>query len=249
MERQNLDWSDSTPVRAVAASPLVGGDGAGTQPQAQAMVIENVLVSVTAGMSSKNKEIVMDTVQYATMVAGNSRKSVEWYERFTSAMTQCGFPSTRSRFGSYRAKETRLTMDKLGLEILASLIASAAVGPLTGKLLMDLAAKAFNALKSEDKPLQLFQRSSKPWDDVSYAIVAGVETADGDVILAVAVVTIDVNVSVTNVLFWDFNSSSVAIERGEDVKQLNHRQWRRAEKHVDDYLMRETDAAFEKFNL
>jgi hypothetical protein len=104
-------------------------------------------------------------------------------------------------------------------------------------------------LKNEDKPLELFQRSTRPWDDVSFAIVAGVETADGDVILAMAVVTIDVNVAETNVLFWDFSSSSVKIERGEDVKQLNHRQWRRAERFVDEYLMNETETAFEKFSL
>ncbi len=242
---ENIDVNDNRRLRESVSTPFVERTSLG----AQAMVIENVLVSVTAGMSSRNKEIVMDTVQYATMVAGNSRKSVEWYERFSGAMIRCGFPETRSRFGKYRAKGARLTMDKLGLEILGSLIASATVGPLTGQLLMELAGNAFDALKREDKPLQLFQRSSKPWDDVSYAIVAGVETADGDVVLAMAVVTIDVNVEVTNVLFWDFDSSSVAIERGEDVRQLNNRQWRRAEKDVDDYLMNETKAAFEKFSF
>ncbi|MDB6142825.1 MAG: Uncharacterized protein JWP80_1869 [Pseudomonas sp.] len=245
MEKQGIGFNENNFMRTQGTSSLIGDD-----PNAsQAMVIENVLVSVTAGMSARNKEIVMDCVQYATMQSGNARKSVEWYESFTHALTRCGFPSTRSRFGSYRAKESRLTMDKLGLEILASLVASAAVGPLTGPLLLELAAKTFDALKREDKPLRLFQRSSKPWDDISFAIVAGVETPDGDVVLAMAVVTIDVNVSVTNVLFWDFNSSSVKIERGEDVKQLNHRQWRRAEKFVDDYLMSETEAAFEKFSL
>lgn len=245
MERQNIGFNENNFLRTPGATPLIGEGSTA----AQAMVAENVLVSVTDGMSVKNKDIVMECIQFATMKSGDARKSVEWYESFTKWMSLCGFTSTRSQFGSYRAKESRLTMDKLGLEILASLVASAGVGPLTGKLLLGVAAKAFEKLKSEDKPLKLFQHSSKPFDDVTFAVVAGTETAEGDVILAMAVITIDVNVSVTNVLFWDFNSSSVSIERGEDIKQLNPRQWRRAEKHVNDYLASETDKAFEIFSL
>lgn len=245
MERQDVSLKESNFLRASGATPLIGEGSTA----AQAMVVENVVVSVTGGMSAKNKDIVMDSIQYATMKSSNARKGIEWYESFTKEMTLCGFASTRFNSGSYRAKESRLTMDTLGLEILASLLGSAAGGSLTGTLLVGLAAKTFEKLKSEDKPLKLFQSSSKSGHDLSFAIVAGTETAEGDVILAMAMVTIDVSVNVANVLFWDFNSSSVNINRAEDIKQLNQRQWRRAEKRVDDYLMSETEAAFERFSV
>ncbi|MGV6396570.1 hypothetical protein ACTUVN_002004 [Pseudomonas caspiana] len=209
-----------------------------------AAVVENVLVSIAGGMSSRNKEIVCDAIQYAMTRAGNSRKNVEWYETFMNSMKTCGFPSTRARYGEYQATDTRLTMDKLGLEILTRLIGSAVSGPLSAKLLLGLVGSAFESLKSQDKPLELFQRGVKRFNDVSFAIVSGVETADGDVLLAMAIVTIKVQLSVTNVLFWDFNTSSVTIERGENATILNHRQWRRVEKLVDEYLTNEAIAEF-----
>ncbi len=223
-------------------SELVRGDGDAGKDTAA--VVENVLVSIAGGMSSRNKEIVCDAVQYAMTKAGHSRKNVEWYETFMRAMTICGFPSTRARFGEYQATDTRLTMDKLGLEILTRLIGSAVAGPLSGKLLLGLVGSAFESLKSQDEPLQLFQRSVKRFNDVSFAIVSGVETVDGDVLLAMAIVTLKVQLNVTNVLFWDFNTSSVTIERGENATILNRRHWQRAERLVDEYLTNEVLAEF-----
>lgn len=208
------------------------------------VVIENVVVSIVDGMSTKNKEIVLDAIQYATSKAGHARKNIEWYETFVREMHTCGFPAPRSRYGNYEAKNSRLTMDKVGLEILADLIGAAAIGPLSGKLLLGVVGKAFESLKSQDEPLELFQRSTKRFDDVSFAIVSGVETPEGDVLLAMAFVSLKVSVSATNVLFWDFNTSMVTIERGESVTILNPRQWRRAEKLVDHYLTRQIEAEF-----
>ena len=213
-----------------------------------AAVVENVLVSIAGGMSASNKEIVCDAVQYAMTRAGHSRKNIEWYETFMKAMTTCGFPSTRARYVEYRATDTRLTMDQLGLEILTKLIGSAVAGPISANLLLSLVGSAFESLKSQDEPLELFQRSVKRFNDVSFAIVSGVETADGDVLLAMAIVTLKVQVSATNVLFWDFNTSSIAIERGENATILNRRQWRRAEKAVDQYLTNEVLAEFASIN-
>jgi hypothetical protein len=209
-------------------------------------VMENVLISIVGGMSAKNKEIVLDAVQYAKTMAGYSVKHVEAYEIFAHEMQNCGFPATRSRYGNYEAKDSRLTMDKVGLEILTGLIGGAAVGPLTGKLLLGLVGQAFESLKSQDEPLELFQRSAKQFGDVSFAIVSGVETAEGDVLLAIAFVSLKVNVSATNVLFWDFNTSALTIERGEHITQLNPRQWRRAEKHVDKYLTDQLEVEFSR---
>lgn len=209
-----------------------------------AAVVENVLVSIAGGMSSRNKEIVLDAVQYAITRAGNARKNVEWYEKFMNSMRTCGFPSTRARYGEYQATDSRLTMDQLGLDILTRLIGSAVSGPLSAKLLLGLVGSAFESLKSQDKPLELFQRSVKRFNDVSFAVVSGVETQDGDVLLAMAIVTLKVESSVTNVLFWDFNTSSVTVERGENVTALNRRQWRRAEQSVDEYLTKEVIAEF-----
>lgn len=209
-----------------------------------AAVVENVLVSIADGMSSRNKEIVLDAVQYAITRAGNARKNVEWYEKFMNSMQTCGFPSTKARYGEYQATDSRLTMDQLGLDILTRLIGSAVSGPLSAKLLLGLVGSAFESLKSQDKPLELFQRSVKRFNDVSFAVVSGVETQDGDVLLAMAIVTLKVESSVTNVLFWDFNTSSVTVERGENVTALNRRQWRRAEQSVDEYLTKEVIAEF-----
>jgi hypothetical protein len=206
--------------------------------------VENVLVSIASGMSPTNKEIVCDSVQYAITKAGHARKNVEWYETFMRSMSTCGFPSPRARYGDYKAVDTRLTMDKLGLEILTSLIGSAVSGPISAKLLLGLVGSAFENLKSQDQPLELFQRSVKRFNDVSFAVVSGVETEDGDVLLAMAIVTLKVQLNVTNVLFWDFNTSSITIERGENATMLNRRQWRRAEKLVDEYLTNETIAEF-----
>jgi len=234
-----------TPARVSSAdeAAVLGG----VKESGEAYVIDNVLVSMFTGVSSENKEIILDIIQYATSKAKGTPKSLERYEVLINAMRTCGLAVRSGRYGHYQAADSRLTMDKLGLNILASLISSATVGPLTGKLLLELASKALDNLKSQDKPLKLFQRASKPFDDVNYAVMSCVENAEGDVMLAAAIVSIDVSVSATNVLFWEFNGASAKIERGEHIFQFNRRQWRRAEKNVNAYLEQATDAAFEKF--
>lgn len=214
-----------------------------------AVVVENVVTSIVGGMSKSNKEIVLDAVQYATTKAGNARRNVEWYEKFIAAMRDCGFPSSQERYGEYQAGTRRLTMDQIGVQILSGLITSAAVGPLSGPILLGLVGKAFESLKSTSEPLELFQRSTRRFNDISFAIVTGMETDDGDVLLAMASVSLKVDITATNVLFWDFNTSSMKIERGENCTILNHRQWRRAERKVDQYLTEQTDAAFAKFDI
>lgn len=208
------------------------------------LVVENVLVSIVGGMSTKNKEIVLDAVQYATTKAGLARKNVQWYEDFIREMHTCGFLSSSFRYGNYEASRSVLTMDEIGLEIIKGLIGGAVAGTLTQNLLKGIVGNAFASLKSQDKPKEIFQRSTKRFDDVSFAIVSGVEKPDGDVLLAMAFISLKVSVTATNVLFWDFNTSSLTIERGENVTILNPRQWRRVQPLIDRYLTDQLEAEF-----
>lgn len=193
------------------------------EPKPEAMVSNDTIVSIVAGMSRENKLIVRRTIQFCSLVANSDypRGGVAWFQRYEELMKLCGWVTPQWSTREYHASNTHFTMDKVALDILKSAIVAAIPGPAAGALLK-LAEDAVSALKSDDKPLRLFEQSSKTPSGAKFVVASSAQSAEGDVVMAMGAVNFRTSLNITNVLFWEWSRSEVDIQRAENVMELTH---------------------------
>lgn len=200
----------------------------------EAVVANDVVVSIVAGMSRENKQILKDTVLLSSLVA-NKRfpgGGVSWYNEFRSMMSYCGWVSQTRDMSNYKTDNSSFTMEQEGIRILASAITAMAVPTKTAELMLKVAKDTLEVLQGSEKPLRLFESSSKTHDGAKFAIASSVESPDGEVLIGLGAVDFTTSLKVTNVLFWEWNSSSVAIKRAEGHMFLNHRHFKEMEPDI-----------------
>lgn len=199
------------------------------EKNAEAVVAGNSLVSIAAGMSNDNKQAIKDTVLFATLVANKSHPEggVQWYRMFTRVLTGCGWFSQSTSFSDYRVGNSRFTMEQAALKILASALTAVALPGPTRVLMLKVAKDTISALQESEEPLRLFDKSSKTHSGAKFAIGSSAESKDGEVIMAMGALDFSTRLNVTNVLFWEWNSSSVRIKRAENHMKLNQGQYER----------------------
>ncbi len=192
---------------------------------AEGVVADSSIVSIVAGMTRENKQIVKDTVLYSTLAADklHSQGGVEWYKEFVNRLKICGWTPQSTGLSDYRVGNTRFTMEQEALKILQSAILAAALPGPAALLMLRVAKDTVEALQSKSEPLRLFENSSKTHNGAKFAIGSSAESSDGEVVMAMGALNFNTALDVTNVLFWEWSSSSVQIKRAENVLTLNHR--------------------------
>jgi hypothetical protein len=191
----------------------------------EAIVAKDAIVSIVAGMSKENREIVKDCMLFASLAANKASPEggVKWCDTYTNVLTSCGWTPQSSAFSDYRTSNSTFTMQQEGLKILASAIAAMALPGTTSVLMLKVAEDALNVLQSSEKPLRLFENSCKKYKGAKFAIGSAVESDDQELVMAMGAVDFSTSLDVTNVLFWEWSSSSVTIKRGESNMILNRR--------------------------
>lgn len=190
-----------------------------------AAVVANSIVSFVAGMSKQNKEDIKNSVLFATLVANRAYPDMDgprWYEKFMEVMSRaCGWFPMRKEYAEYTTVEQQFTMDQVGLKILSSIIAAAAVPGPASVLLLGVAQQALEALQASEQPLRLFEGKSRTHNGGNFSIASCTESADGEVLMAMGTVNFSSTLNVKNVLFWNWNNTSVSISRAESYLGLN----------------------------
>lgn len=193
----------------------------------EALIINDTIASIAAGMSKENKQIVKDTLLFATLAANAADPTggAAWYRQHKAVLNFCGWGNQQWAVRDYQSRHSRFTMDQVALEILGSAITAAALPGPTSLLLLKVAKDTVTALQRNEKPLRLFESSSNQSSGAKFAIASSAESLDGDVVMAMGAVSFKTRLDVTNVLFWDWIGSSVDIMAAEDHVFMNRRHY------------------------
>lgn len=195
------------------------------ESEASAAVVSNAIIAFVAGMSPQNKKDVQNSFLFATLAANNqynaNQQSESWYRLFLEVMTDLGWVTARRSYSDYRVTDRSFTMDQVGLSILASVVTAASVPAVASAALIKVAKDAIDALVKTDKPFRLFKQRSERIRDANFAIASCTEIND-QVLLALATFDLKSDVNFTNVLFWEWNNSTVRLSRGDGVFTLNN---------------------------
>lgn len=220
---------------------------------ADGAVVGSNLLAFAEGVSRQNKEDVMDSFLFATLVANKAfnpeTQSAEWYTRFNKVLSTVGWFSNSWSYARYRSTHQRFSMDQAAIEILGSAIAAATLPGPASAAMLKVAADTVSALKAQEKPLRLFERQTKSHNGANFRIGACAESADGTVNLAMGAVNFLTSSNVTDVLFWEWNSAEVQTFRGENTLVLNTRMYAQNRQLIQQRLGNNAKSAIEEFDI
>ncbi|WP_341522480.1 hypothetical protein AABC73_03520 [Pseudomonas sp. G.S.17] len=179
---------------------------------------------------------------FASMAANKEVPAggVEWYNKYVEFLGWGGWTTSSKGLSKYTASKSTFTMEQEGLEILASAITAAALPGPTSLLLLKVAKDAIGVLQKNEKPLRIFESSSKKHNGAKFAIGSAVESKDKQVVMVMAAMDFSTSLNVTNVLFWEWSSSSVSIKSAGDRLEFNSRHFDSVADKIREKL---TDAA------
>ncbi|SEQ81683.1 hypothetical protein SAMN03159444_02526 [Pseudomonas sp. NFACC02] len=216
-------------------------------------VVGSSLLAFTDGVSRQNREDVMDSFLFATLVANKKynpeTQTAEWYGLFNKVLSKVGWLSRSWNYARYRSNHQRFTMDQAAIEILGSAIAAATLPGPASAAMLKVAADTVNALKAQEKPRRLFDRQTKSHNGANFLVGACTESAGGTVSLAMGAVNFLTSSNVTDVLFWEWSSTEVKTFRAESNLSLNTRMYARNRQFIQDRLDDSARSAIEEFDI
>ncbi|TDV65876.1 hypothetical protein [Pseudomonas sp. LP_7_YM] len=222
---------------------------------ARAAVTGQALIGFVEGMSQQAREDVLDTVTYATLAADKRYDVVtengEWYKTFRSAMTRAlNWTPQDLAYVSRSSRERVLTLDQVGLQLIASSLAAAATGgTAAGALILQIAQDAVQALRGQDEPARLFNSRTEKPGGARFLVGGCNESAEGVIVLAVGAVEVKTSLNVTNVLFANWNSVAVDLNQSADVLVFHQSLYAQRRERVRQALLQSSDAALSEFPI
>lgn len=221
---------------------------------ALAAVTGQALIGFVAGMSQQAREDVLDTVTYATLAADKRHNVMtengDWYKTFRGAMTRAlNWTPQDVAYISRSSRERVLSLDQVGLQLVASSIAAAATGGPAGALILQVAQEAVEGLRKQSEPARLFNSRSQTPGGARFLIGGCNESADGVIALAIGAVDVKTSVNVTNVLFANWNSVSVDLHQSADILVFHQSLYAHRRERVRQAIQQSSDAAFMEFPI
>ena len=201
----------------ISPRSLYSGD---IEPPAKGSVVGEGILAFAGGLSSQHQEDAQHAFLFASLVANRQypleSQGREWYYKFVEVMTNAGWVATQRFYDDLSVAGNTVRMDKLVLDILASVVSGIALGSATSALLLRVADSAITVLQKKEKTLTLFERNLLEHGVGGMAAGTCVEI-DGEVSMLLGTVRFIRRNSATQVLFADWNSREVKLYKGESV--------------------------------
>ncbi|SDA93062.1 hypothetical protein SAMN03159443_04941 [Pseudomonas sp. NFACC15-1] len=185
----------------------------------RASIVGDGILAFVSGMSEQNQADIQHSYLFASLVANKryprDEQGKEWYQLFLQVMQDCGWTILQKYYDAVAASGKSFKMDQLVLKILGSAVTAAAVPGPSSLLMLKVASDAIAALQSRDRPLRVFDQNIQESGTGGFGVAACHETPQGEVIMALGAVRFIKRTNQTQVLFVNWDSSSVDLYRGE----------------------------------
>ncbi|WP_085711222.1 MULTISPECIES: hypothetical protein [unclassified Pseudomonas] len=204
-------------------------------------IVGEGIISFSGNLSGVNRSDAQNAFHYATLVANkqfpNEHQGREWYELFREVMTNTGWTPISRYYNDLEVSGTSVRMDKLVLEILASVVTGLAVpGPATA-LMLKTAGDAIAALQKRDTALTLYERNLLK-QGVGGVTVGSCTEINGVAVFGIGAVRFTRRNSSTKVMFVDTDVRNVNMYRGETAFERNDLLAEATRKKIADALIK-----------
>lgn len=196
-----------------------------TDMEKQATVVNNVIAVFSASMSKQNREDVRNCLHYCTLAADNKYPNEidgqRWYQHFVAVLKQFGWLSLSESNEHSQSSEHGLTLDAVAIKLIQGSLVALASPVLSTGVVLPLIGDAVKGLGSNAAASSLFNSRSQGKSGSRFAIAACVENADGDVQMALGMVSSDETSSSKQALFATYNSASKHFYAANDGLSFN----------------------------
>jgi hypothetical protein len=180
--------------------------------EAQSLVVGSGLIAASVGVPVQVREDLINCTLFAQLAAsGEVRDKTqipEWYNAYFRALTALGWAQSDTQFEEYEFKSKNAEAHKAIMQVLAALM-----GP--GAAALVVVKAALDALQSmnEDSPwITLFDRQSRVGKSARFQVATAQADPGGVIQIALCGFTLSTRSTLTQVLFFKFNSSSTSLK-------------------------------------
>lgn len=188
-------------------------------PQPIEAVAGNLVSTFLDGIKGQNLFDVMNGTLFAQLAA-NARfdradDPINWAKFYSKVLEMLGWIVPEFTFFKLRSGGVRFSMDSAVLKVLRALLTQ---DQLT---LVEAGFEALQGLSSDDRRLQIFRRNSVEQNHGTFQVGSVGESANGIVQMKTSPFHFQTNESVTDVLWFSFNSGSTNVEASRTTFVLN----------------------------
>jgi hypothetical protein len=191
----------------------------------QAAVVNNVIAVFSPGMSQQNREDVRNCLHYCTLAADkqfpNEVDGTGWYHLFVAALKQVGWLKLTDSNESSHSSEHGMTLDTVAIKMISGGLTALASPVLSAGLMLPLIGDAVKGLAANSEASSLFNIKSQGKSGSRFAIAACAQNEDGDVQMALGMVSSDEKSNSNQVLFATYSSTSKHLYAANDGLSFN----------------------------
>ncbi len=190
-----------------------------------AAVVESSLMAFGAGMSAQNRQDAKNAVLFATLAANRQFdqliQSEEWFALFLSVMRTCGWTTVYRTHDKESASGQSLKVANVVVEAVQVAASGLIKGNPLGQVLGTLAEQAIQGVSKDERALTLFKRNLKQRSNVVVGLASCIETAQGEVVMALGAIQRSVRNEDLDVLVFDWHSATSTFYKGSAALSFN----------------------------
>lgn len=177
-----------------------------------AAVVESSLMAFGAGMSLQNRTDAKNSFLFATLVANKrfdqNTLSESWFTTFLQVMADCGWLVAHRTYEKESNAGQSLTLANVAVKAVKFAASGLLQGAPVAQALGLLAQQAVDGLAKDEQALTLFNRNLYSRDNVVVGVASCIETAAGEVVMALGAVQRKVRREDLDVLVFDWDSNT-----------------------------------------
>jgi len=190
-----------------------------------AAVVESSLMAFGTGMSAQNRQDAKNAVLFATLAANRQFdqliQSEEWFALFLSVMRTCGWTAVYRTHEKESSNGQALTVANVVVEAVQKAATGLIKGNPLGQVLGSLAERAIAGVGKDEQALTLFKRNLKQRSNVVVGLASCIETAQGEVVMALGAIQRSVRSEDLDVLVFDWRSATSITYTGSAALSFN----------------------------
>ncbi|WP_409277280.1 hypothetical protein [Pseudomonas defluvii] len=205
-----------------------------------AAVVENSLVAFGAGMSLQSRNDAKNAYLFASLATNKlydpTTQGEAWFNQFLKVMQDCGWVTAHRTYEKEASSNQSLKLSNVVVKAVQAAAATALPGTAATAVLGDLARKAIGGLPKSDQALALFKRNVDPKSSAVVGVASCIETADGEVVMALGAVQRRSSTHDVDVLFFDWDSASSETYKGTAALSFNKMIYDRLRARIEQQL-------------
>ena len=190
-----------------------------------AAVGESSLVAFGAGISLQSRNDAKNAYLFASLASNKlfdpTTQGEAWFNQFLKVMQDCGWVTAHRTYEKETTSGQSIKLSNVVVKAVQAAAAAAVPGAPAVAVLGDLARKAIGGLPKSDQALSLFKRNVNQKAAAVVGVASCIETADGEVVMAMGAIQRRASTHDVDVLFFDWDSASSETYKGTAALSFN----------------------------